>query len=92
VCSLIQVIGVSGLRVVDASVMPTIPGGQTGASTTMLAEKAADLIRVAAGDSGVIDPKGVSKGGMLEWFASTIVGVIGSILVVAGFGPHHLTN
>jgi choline dehydrogenase len=46
----VQVIGVSGLRVVDASVMPTIPGGQTGASTTMLAEKAADLIRVAAGE------------------------------------------
>lgn len=46
----LKVIGAEKLRVVDASVMPTIPGGQTGSSTTMLAERAADLIRAAAGD------------------------------------------
>jgi len=40
----LKVIGVDGLRVVDSSVMPNIPGGQTGAPTVMLAEKAADLI------------------------------------------------
>lgn len=33
--------GVEGLRVIDASVVPNIPGGQTGAVTFMLAERAA---------------------------------------------------
>lgn len=46
----LRVIGAQNLRVVDASVMPSIPGGQTGASTTMIAERAADLIRAAHGD------------------------------------------
>jgi choline dehydrogenase len=39
------VIGVEGLRVVDASVMPTVPGGNTAVPVTMLAEKAADMMR-----------------------------------------------
>ncbi|MDQ2990567.1 MAG: GMC oxidoreductase, partial [Pseudomonadota bacterium] len=42
--SQLRVIGVRGLRVIDASVMPNITSGNTNSPTLMIAEKAAALL------------------------------------------------
>jgi choline dehydrogenase len=43
----LRVFGIAGLRVIDASVMPTITSGNTNSPTLMIAERAAQLVRSA---------------------------------------------
>lgn len=41
----LQVYGIKGLRVVDASIIPTIPASHTNAVVFMIGEKAADMVK-----------------------------------------------
>jgi choline dehydrogenase len=48
----LRVVGVDGLRVIDASVMPLVPSGNTNSPTIMIAERGADLVSGAGAVRG----------------------------------------
>ena len=59
-----RVQGMMNLRVVDSSIFPTIPNGNLNAPTIMVAERAADLIKMAANKNHTLLPASDAAVGM----------------------------
>jgi len=66
----LRVRGVAGLRIVDASVMPTLIGGNTNAPTVMIGERAAELLTASRKEPRAVDAVNAAEAVQLQGAAA----------------------